>query len=302
MSEEMKQETMEAVAEPETAAVVETEVAEGRAVAEAVVESAEEASAEPAAEAGVEFAAEAAIEPETVESMDDYADELEASFKEFDEKRSRTYVEEENPDAEKWQELRQMLDEKTIIKVKVKEIVKGGAIAYVDEMKAFIPASQLALGYVEKLEEFVGQYLEVRVITADPEAKRLVLSAKEVLKERQEAEKAKKLESYKAGDVVEGTVDSIKPYGAFIKLDGGVDGLLHISQISTQRIKHPSVVLKEGQTVKVKILSVADGKISLSMKVLEEAKAEAEGHMNFDYKGDGAISTGLGDLLKGLKL
>ena len=150
MSEELKQDTMETTTttEPETL------------------------KAEPVA----------APQPEVTESMDDYAAELEASFKEFDEKRSRTYVEEESPDAEKWQELRQMLDEKTIIKVKVKEIVKGGAIAYVDEMKAFIPASQLSLSYVENLDEFVGQYLEVRVITADPEAKRLVLSAKDILK------------------------------------------------------------------------------------------------------------------------
>lgn len=314
MNEETKMETMEAVTEQETIsaempvaaseAVVET-AAEATAAEAAPAAETEAASAEPteaASETKPAAEAPAAAKPEVVESMDDYAAELEASFKEFDEKRSRTYVEEESPDAEKWQELRQMLDEKTIIKVKVKEIVKGGAIAYVDEMKAFIPASQLSLGYVENLEEFVGKHLEVRVITADPEAKRLVLSAKDILKERQEAEKAKKLESYKAGDIVEGTVDSIKPYGAFINLEGGVSGLLHISQISTQRIKHPSVVLKEGQTVKVKILSVADGKISLSMRVLEEAKAESDERIDFDYKGDGAISTGLGDLLKGFKL
>lgn len=309
MNEETKMETMEAVTEPETISA-EVPVAASEAVVETAAEAAPAAETEAASAVSAEAASETkpaaeasvAAEPEVVESMDDYAAELEASFKEFDEKRSRTYVEEESPDAEKWQELRQMLDEKTIIKVKVKEIVKGGAIAYVDEMKAFIPASQLSLGYVENLEEFVGKYLEVRVITADPEAKRLVLSAKDILKERQEAEKAKKLESYKAGDIVEGTVDSIKPYGAFINLEGGVSGLLHISQISTQRIKHPSVVLKEGQTVKVKILSVTDGKISLSMRVLEEAKAESDERIDFDYKGDGAISTGLGDLLKGFKL
>ena len=140
------------------------------------------------------------------------------------------------------------------------------------------------------------------MITADPETRKLVLSARDILKERQEEEKAKRLEVYKAGDVVEGTVDSIKPYGAFVNLEEGLSGLLHISQISTQRIKHPSVVLKEGQKVKVKILSVTDGKISLSMRALETEKAEAEERIDFDYKGDGAISTGLGDLLKGLKL
>ena len=86
---------------------------------------------------------------------------------------------------------------------------------------------------------------------------------------------------------MEGTVDSIKPYGAFVKLADGIDGLVHISQISTQRIKHPSVVLKEGQTVTVKILSVAEGKISLSMKVLAEQQADKEEHETFNYKETG---------------
>lgn len=195
-----------------------------------------------------------------------------------------------------------MLDEKAIIKVKMKGIVEGGAVAYVDEMKAFIPTSQLSLSYVGNLEEFVGQYLEVRVVTTDPEAKCLALSARDVLRERQEAEKNKALESYKAGDIVESTVDSVKPYGVFINLDDGVSGLLHIPQISIQRIKHPNVMLKEGQKIKVKVLSAADGEIGLSMRVLEEVEAEADEHVDLDYKGDGAISTGLRGLLKDLKL
>lgn len=277
MSEELMQETMETPVE----APVETPV-------EAPAEMPETAEAEAVAEV-----------EQVTETMEDYAAELEASFKAFDERRSRTYVEEDGPDAEKWREMKRMLADKTVLKVKVKEIVKGGAIAYVDEMKAFIPASQLSLEYTENLEEWVGKHLEVRVITADQETKRLVLSAKELLKERQEEEKSKKLASYKAGDVVDGTVDSIKPYGAFINLEDGISGLLHISQISNQRIKHPGVVLQEGQQVTVKILSMADGKISLSMKALEPEEKEEQ--VDFDYKGDGAISTGLGDLLKGLK-
>lgn len=257
-----------------------------------VLETAEEVTEETAVE-------EAAVE-EVTETMEDFAAELEASFKEFDARRNQTYVAEENPDAEKWQELKQMLADKTAVKVKIKEIVKGGAIAYVDEMKAFIPASQLSLSYIENLEEFVGKYLEVRVITADPENKRLVLSAKEILKERQEEEKNRKLAIYKAGDIVEGTIESLKPYGAFVCLEDGISGLLHISQISSQRIKHPGAVLKEGQQINAKILSVADGKISLSMKVLEPEE-QSEGAVDFDYQGDGAIATGLGSLLKGLK-
>ena len=148
----------------------------------------------------------------------------------------------------------------------------------------------------------VCKYVEAVIITVDPEKKRLVLSGREVEKEKKEAQKKERMAQFKAGDIVEGTVDSIKPYGAFIKLDDGVDGLLHVSQISTQRIKHPSAVLTEGQTVKVKILSTQEGKLSLSMKVLAEQQADREEHETFDYKETGTVSTGLGDLLKGLKL
>lgn len=236
---------------------------------------------------------------EPAETMEDYAAELEASFREFDEKQNRAFIEDETPDAEAWQAVQQMQEDRTVVKVKIKEAVKGGVIAYVEELKAFIPASQMSLGYVEHLEDWVGKYVEAYVITVDPEAKRLVLSAKELEREKQQEEKSQKMESYKAGDVVEGTVESLKDYGAFVALEEGVTGLLHISQISSQRIKHPGVVLKEGQPVKVKILSAADGRISLSMKALEQEETEEPDH--FDYQGDGEISTGLGNLLKGLK-
>lgn len=240
------------------------------------------------------------VPAQPAETMEDYAKELEASYKEYDERRNQTYVEEESPDAEKWQELKQMQADKSVVKVKIKEIVKGGAIAFVDEIKAFIPASQISLEYVEKLEDWVGKHIETYIITAEPENKRLVLSAKELLKERRDAERKEKMSSFKAGDVVEGTVESLKDYGAFVALAEGVTGLLHISQISSQRIKHPGVVLKEGQKVKVKILSVEGNKLSLSMKVLEPE--EKEETVEFEYKSTDKVYTGLGDLLKNLKL
>ena len=202
----------------------------------------------------------------------------------------------------KWAQFAQMMEDRTVVKVKIAEAVKGGVVTSLEEVRAFIPASQLSTEYVEKLEDWQGKYVEAVIITVDPEKKRLVLSGREVEKEKKEAQKKERMAQFKAGDVVEGTVDSIKPYGAFIKLDDGVDGLLHISQISTQRIKHPSAVLTEGQTVKVKILSAQEGKLSLSMKVLAEQQADKEEHETFDYKETGSVSTGLGDLLKGLKL
>ena len=236
-----------------------------------------------------------------VETMEDYAAELEASYKTLNQRHIQI-AEEESGDGAKWAQFAQMMEDRTVVKVKISEAVKGGVVTSLEEVRAFIPASQLSTEYVEKLEDWQGKYVEAVIITVDPEKKRLVLSGREVEKEKKDALKKERMAQFKAGDIVEGTVDSIKPYGAFIKLDDGVDGLLHISQISTQRIKHPSAVLTEGQTVKVKILSAQDGKLSLSMKVLAEQQADKEEHETFDYKETGSVSTGLGDLLKGLKL
>ncbi|MDO5408452.1 MAG: S1 RNA-binding domain-containing protein [Eubacteriales bacterium] len=237
---------------------------------------------------------------EVKETMDDFASELEASYKEFDERRN-AYEDQEGPDAEKWAELYQNMQDKAVLNVKVKEAVKGGLVAYVDEIQGFIPASQISTSYVEKLEDWVGKHLDVTPITVDKEKKKLVLSGKAVMKEKEAAEKAAKMAAVKVGAVVEGTVDSIKDYGAFVNLEGGLSGLLHVSQISKQRIKHPGAVLKEGQKVTVKIIALKDGKISLSMKALE-ADEEVQEEEVFDYKETGAATTGLGALLKGLKL
>lgn len=236
---------------------------------------------------------------EVKETMDDFKAELEASYKEFDERRN-AYDEQEGPDAEKWAELYQAMQDKTVWNVKVKEAVKGGLVAYVDEIQGFIPASQISTQYVEKLEDWVGKHLDVTPVTVDREKKKLVLSGKAVMKEKEAAEKAAKMEAVKVGAVVEGTVDSIKDYGAFVNLEDGLTGLLHVSQISKQRIKHPVMVLKEGQKVTVKIIGLKEGKISLSMKALE-ADEEVQEEV-FDYKETGAATTGLGALLKGLKL
>lgn len=222
----------------------------------------------------------------TVIRTDDGEGNIDLSMKEANEQRV-------------WDKLAAMLEERTIVNVKIAEIVKGGAVTYLEGIRAFIPASKLAAEYVEDLEEYNGKTIEATVITADAEAKRLVLSGREPARAKLQEEKSRKIAKCEVGAIMEGTVDSLKPYGAFINLDNGLSGLLHISQISNQRIKHPGVVLKEGQTVKVKIISTADNKISLSMKAIEaEDEVEDDG---FDYHGDGEVTTGLGALLKGLK-
>lgn len=201
-----------------------------------------------------------------------------------------------------WDRLKKLMEDRTVVKVKISEVVNAGAVAYLEGIRGFIPASRLSDEYVEDLKEWDQKTVEVTVINVDEEEHRLVLSGREVAREKKQEEKNRQIEKCEAGAVMTGTVETLKPYGAFVTLENGLTGLLHISQISTQRIKHPGAVLKEGQEVKVKIIAVGDGKISLSMKVLAEEAAEAESHETFDYKEEGQASTGLAALLKGIKL
>lgn len=203
-----------------------------------------------------------------------------------------------------WDRLNELKDTKQNVTVKITGVTKGGAVAYLEGIRGFIPASKLALDYVEEedLEKFLNQNIEVRVITADEDDKRLVMSAREILREIADAERAKKVSNVEVGLVTEGTVETLKDYGAFVNLGNGLSGLLHVSQITQQRIKHPGVILKEGQKVKVKITAVKDGKISLSMKALEEIAATEIQEEIFEMPETEAATTSLGALFANIKL
>ena len=201
-----------------------------------------------------------------------------------------------------WDRLRKLMEDKTPVDVKITGIVKSGAVAYVEGIRGFIPASKLSLTYVEDLDPYLNQTMQVQVIAVDEEDKRLVLSARELLREKEAEEKKKRISNVEVGLVTEGTVETIKPYGAFVNIGNGMSGLLHVSQISNARIKHPSAVLKEGQTVKVKIIAVKDGKISLSMKALEDVAAEEVTEEAFDLPTSDAVTTSLASFFKNLKL
>lgn len=203
-----------------------------------------------------------------------------------------------------WDKLRKMLEEKTPVSVKVTETVKSGVVAFLEGIRGFIPASKLSLSYVEEdaLDTYLNQTLEVRVITADEENRRLVLSAKDILREKADAERSRKISNVQVGLVTEGTVESLQPYGAFVDLGNGMSGLVHISQISEKRIKHPGAVLKEGDKVKVKVIAVKDGKLSLSMKALNDIASEEIVEEAYDLPKSEEVGTSLGDLFKNLKL
>lgn len=202
-----------------------------------------------------------------------------------------------------WDVLEGYKEEKKNLSVKVSEVVNAGVVAYLEGIRGFIPASQLDLSYVEDLEAYKGKILTVRVITVDQEKEKLVLSAKEILKEQQKEEHDHKVAMIVPGTILEGTVESLQPYGAFVDLKDGLSGLVHISQICQRRIKKPSEVLKVGDKVKVKVLNTNDGKISLSMKAAEEQQAEeVESFDTKQFDSGESVGTSLGDLFAKLGL
>ena len=203
------------------------------------------------------------------ESMADFEKEIDESLKTLNVVENEGESTEEETGFNAWDKVQQYLEDGTVLTLKVGGIVNKGVIVYVDGLRGFIPASHLEIGYVEDTNPYLGKTVEAKVITAEPEKNRLVLSVKEV------------------------------------DLGNDISGLVHISQIAQKRIESPAEVLKAGQEVNVKVLKVENGKISLSMKALEEVASEEEdtsGEEVVSYKDEGDATTGLGALLAGLKL
>ena len=232
-------------------------------------------------------------------------DVIEASVVKMDDGQGNILLSKKEANAElAWDVLNKYLEEKTALTVKVIGVVNAGVIAYVEGIRGFIPASHLALSYVEDLNTYQGKELTVRVITVDKEKKKLVLSAKEILREQEKEAHDHKIAMLVPGTVMEGTVESLQPYGAFVDLKDGLSGLVHISQISQRRIKKPSEVLNVGDKVKVKILNTDNGKISLSIKAATEEKEveETERVDTAKYSSKESFGTSLGDIFAKLNL
>lgn len=230
-------------------------------------------------------------EPISMEELSEAVDESFATFKDED---------------NIWEKMKKAMEDKEVLTITTDgTAVKGGVTASVEGHRGFIPASQLALKHVDDLDEYLNKELQVKVIEVDEEKKRLIFSAKSVLRDAANEEAAARLNAIEPGTVLEGTVESIKPYGAFVKIDDDITGLVHVSQISTRRIKDPSAVLKEGENVKVKVLNVKDGKLSLSIKALQDnSNSEDAPDENRHVKIPKAepLVQNFGDLLKGFKL
>lgn len=175
-------------------------------------------------------------------------------------------------DAEKvWIDLEEALQKQSTFDVKISEAVKGGVIAYVKGARAFIPASQVSTAYVKDLNEYIGKELTVKVLELDKEKKRIVLTRKAVEQQELEIKKDRLWSSLKKGEKRTGTVTRLAKFGAFVDL-GGLDGLIHLSDLSWKRVTDPSQVVKVGDVVDVYIIDVSKekGRISLALKEVNQ--------------------------------
>lgn len=165
-----------------------------------------------------------------------------------------------------WNEIEDKFKAGETIKAPVTQVVKGGLVVDAG-VRGFVPASMVSDHFVEDLNQFKGQELELKIVEIEPSDNRLILSRKELVQAEREVKRQAVMEKLVAGDVVEGKVARLTNFGAFIDL-GGVDGLVHVSEISYERVNKPADALKVGQEVKVKVLSVdaEKGRISLSIK------------------------------------
>ena len=197
-------------------------------------------------------------------------DEITAVVIRVENEEGHTVLSKRQADEEKAQErLEKFAQSKEEIQAKVIEIVKGGLLVDVG-LRGFVPASQLQLGYVEDLNQFLGQTLRLRIIEFDSVKRKVVLSQKIILEEEQAIKRSHLLDTLKEGDIVTGVVRRLANFGAFVDI-GGIDGLLHVSEMSYVRIQHPSEILKTGDVVEVQVLKFEQDteKLSLGLKQLK---------------------------------
>ncbi|MGG4032578.1 30S ribosomal protein S1 [Paenibacillus cisolokensis] len=211
-----------------------------------------------------------AVHQDSAVGVVEVGQELELKVVSIDDDKERLVLSKRQIDSEKaWDKLQTLYEKGEALEVTVADVVKGGLVVDVG-VRGFIPASMVERHFVEDFSDYKGRSFLVKIKEIDRENNKVILSRKEVLDEEFEANKQRIMESLEVGQEIEGTVQRLTPFGAFVDI-GGIDGLVHVSEISWQHVAHPKDVVSEGQTVKVKVLKVdpAAGKISLSMKAAQ---------------------------------
>ncbi|GGA38874.1 30S ribosomal protein S1 [Kroppenstedtia guangzhouensis] len=194
-------------------------------------------------------------------------DEVEVKVLRINDEEDKLVLSKKAVDADRaWEELQQKYESGETLEAEVADVVKGGLVVDLG-VRGFIPASLVERHYVEDFSDYKGRTLPLKVIEIDPAKNKLILSRKAVLDEEAEQRKQEILASLEPGQVMEGTVQRLTDFGAFVDI-GGVDGLVHVSELAWNRVEHPSEVISEGDQVQVKVLKVdqQNERISLSIK------------------------------------
>ena len=197
-------------------------------------------------------------------------DEVECKVISVDEEKEKLILSKRAVDSERaWDVLQAKFDNGETIEATVADVVKGGLVVDVG-VRGFIPASMVERHYVEDFSDYKGRTLLLKIRELDRQNNKLILSRKDVLEEEYEARKKEIMSTLQPDQIIEGTVQRLTPFGAFVDI-GGIDGLVHISEMSWTHVDHPSDVVKEGDQVKVKVLKVdpEKEKISLSIKAAQ---------------------------------
>ncbi|MCM3747382.1 30S ribosomal protein S1 [Paenibacillus pasadenensis] len=203
-------------------------------------------------------------------------DELTLKVITIDDEKEKLLLSKKAVDAEKsWDSLQAKFEAGEVLEVTVADVVKGGLVADVG-VRGFIPASMVERHFVEDFKDYKGRTLKVKIKEIDRENNKIILSAKEVLEAEFEQNKQQVMDNLQIGQELDGTVQRLTPFGAFVDI-GGVDGLVHVSEMSWQHVAHPKDVVSEGQAVRVKVLKLDPnaGKISLSIKAAQPGPWES---------------------------
>lgn len=221
------------------------------------------------------------------ESMKDYEDQLGKEV--FEEKA--------------WKHLASLKKSNEIISVTVDGFTSGGLICFVEDIRGFIPLGQISVKKASNPEKYLGQRLDVKIIRINIEKKELILSSKVIELDRLKEEENKKIKAFEIGSIVKGTVDKITNFGAFIKINDDITGLVHVSQITDKKIETPKGVLGIGQEVEAKVIGNTNGKLSLSIKAMKELDNKNEASFSeIDMPEVLDATTSMANLFKNIKL
>ncbi|WP_336786789.1 30S ribosomal protein S1 [Paenibacillus sp. MMO-177] len=223
-----------------------------------------------------------AVQLDNVNDAVQVGQEVELKVVSIDDEKEKLVLSKRLIDGERaWDVLQSRFESGEVFEVVVADVVKGGLVADVG-VRGFIPASMVERHFVEDFSDYKGRTLRVKVKEIDRENNKVILSAKDVLDAEFEQNKQQVIAGLQVGAQLEGTVQRLTPFGAFVDI-GGIDGLVHVSELSWQHVAHPKDVVSEGQKVTVKVLKVdpAAGKISLSIKAAQPGPWEsAAGQFN----------------------